>query len=258
MSCGEKLSIVRSIEYGRRRRGSYRAVEKRSKRRAVCTVRLSAASGQFARHTLEPLEDVSGRKIHGPEIGFARTLQSELAADRYLLVKVTGNIPVDEPNFLWSIDQSYMQTALRLFAQACILEGSDPRPSAILMAQGIDEALSDRFANYRANLIGCINKLRSHFSDLDLPFIIGQSVNSPYADAVRMESVRQAQYDVGFQLLRIGFFSIDDLAPFVRGHHLSSCAQLEFGRRFANSFLRLSPSSLSGTPQLQTFVNHHH
>jgi hypothetical protein len=108
------------------------------------------------------------------------------------------------------------------------------------MAQGIDEALSNRFSSYKANLIGCINGLRTYFDDPDLPFIIGQSVDSPYADPKRMAIIRHAQSAVAGELPRIGFFSIDDLVPFVRGHHLTSDSQLEFGRRFATAFLSLT------------------
>lgn len=186
--------------------------------------------GDFQRHPLEPILDSTERKIHGPEIGFARGF-----GEPCLLVKVTGNIPPEETKFLWGENETYMRTALGYFARV-----SQSAPAAIMTDQGIDEACSpNRWANYKVNLKATIEGLRSHFGDSDLPFIIGQSPFSPYAENERMASVRQAQEEVSSELPCIGFFSIDDLAPFVRGHHLTSNAQLEFGYRFAHCYARL-------------------
>jgi hypothetical protein len=71
-------------------------------------------------------------------------------------VKATDNIPPAEREFLWALDRSYMRNTLLFFDIVCTLENIKPCPAAILMAQGIDEALSDhRFADYKTNLFYC-------------------------------------------------------------------------------------------------------
>ena len=190
--------------------------------------------------SLAPRPMPVGAPVHGPEIGFARTLQTRMPDD-YLLVKSADNIPPTEPDFLWAVDKPYMQRTLRFFETACALEKVSPCPDAILMAQGIDEALSVlRCPHYKSNLYACIKNLRAYFSKPDLPFIIKRSVNSPQADPGRMASIRQAQESASLELRKVGLVSVDDLTPYVNGHHLSSPAQIELGRRFALTFLDLT------------------
>jgi len=180
-----------------------------------------------------------GPPIHGPEIGFARFLQTRMPDD-YLFVKAADNIPTTEKEFLWSVDKPYMRHTLQFFEAACTLENVTPCPAAILMEQGIDEALSDvRFADYEANLFGCIENLRAHFHNPDLPLIIKQSVNSPLASPDRMAAIRQCQQNAAIKLPKVGLVTVDDLKPYVRGHHFSSPSQLELGRRLARIFLEL-------------------
>jgi hypothetical protein len=187
--------------------------------------------------TLAPTSILTDTLIHGPEVGFARALQASIPDD-YLFVKTTDNIPPAETEFLWAIDKTYMRNALSFFDSVCRLENAKLRPDAVLMAQGIDEALSDcRWTDYKTNLFRLINAIRSHFDDPSLPFIIGQSVDSPYALPARMAFVRRSQRLASAALHNVGLVSIDDLTPYIRGHHLSSSSQLEFGRRFALKFL---------------------
>lgn len=185
---------------------------------------------------LTPVEWMGGR-IHGPEIGLSRELHRLLPQEQFVLVKVTGQIPVSEPRFLWS--GVFLDRMLGFYAAVC----SEP-PTAILMAQGIDEALSaTRCAAYKINLIECIDRLRSHFG-FQVPFVIGQSVDSPLAPPEKMRLVRDAQRQVAASLPMIGFCHVNDL-PNVNYHHLSSASQLEFGRRFARALcLIISPSSV--------------
>jgi Carbohydrate esterase, sialic acid-specific acetylesterase len=187
--------------------------------------------------TLPPTSILTDTLIHGPEIGFARALQASIPDD-YLFVKTTDNTPPAETEFLWAIDKPYMRNTVSFFDSVCRLENAKLRPDAVLMAQGIDEALSDcRCANYKMNLFRLINAIRTHLDDPSLPFIIGHSVDLPYALPSRMAFVRRSQRLASAALHNVGLVSIDDLTPYIRGHHLSSSSQLEFGRRFALKFL---------------------
>lgn len=184
---------------------------------------------------LAPYETKPGMLTHGPEVGFARELQRHVSDD-YVFVKATGNVHPDLADYLWAIDKSYMETALSFYYALC----TQP-PAAILMSQGIDEALSEtRWQNYRDNLLNLIRDLREHFKTPNLPFIVGQEVNSPLADPARMAIIREAQRQASIELPRVGFVQVDDLGPYVNRHHLTSAAQLEFGRRFVQELLRLS------------------
>ena len=173
--------------------------------------------------------------IHGPEIGFARELQKHMPDD-YVFIKATGNIHPDLPDFLWAIDGSYMATALSFYWTLCT-----EAPMAILTDQGLDEAISEkRWRNYGTNLFNIIGALRDYFQNPRLPFLIGQSPNSSYAAPERMAFIRKCQRQASIELPRVGLAKVDDLTPYVNGHHLTSAAQLEFGRRFAEALISLS------------------
>jgi hypothetical protein len=172
-------------------------------------------------------------KVHGPEVGFNRALGGNIR-----IVKYTDNYTALEnghsawvrPGSRWTAWQTFVDARLATIGKPYKIVG-------VVWFQGIDDGVLNRDkASYRADLLQMISDVRARYGPV--PFILGRSVNSPMANARSIAGVREAQNEIG-AMPRNGLVVVDDLGPFIRGHHLTAAAQLISGQRFAEEYKRL-------------------
>ena len=190
--------------------------------------------------------------IHGPEVGFARTLYAAGWRD-VAIIKVYANFRRDVETWPWGQNASLFN-AWTKFVDARLAEltadGSKARVRGFVWHQGIDDAIHGKLAShYERNLSDLIAVLRKRYADNTAPFILARSVNSPIAQAVSgsrenspMSVVRRAQMVVGESVSQAAWINVDDL-PNVNRHHFSADSQLIIGQPFGEAFLKLVQKS---------------
>lgn len=197
-----------------------------------------------------------GKLVHGPEVGFARTLHA--AGWRNLaIIKVHANFGRDVQDWPWS-EGAALFNDWTTFADARIAElvarGHTIRVRGFLWHQGIDDAIHGRLAgHYERNLSDLISVLRNRYADKHAPFILARSVNSRIAqpnpnagDDSPMAVVRRSQVKVGKSVLFAAWIDVDDL-PNVNTHHFSADSQLVIGKRFGEAFLKFQKHAVEVT-----------
>ena len=189
-----------------------------------------------------------GVLVHGPEVGFARTLQAAGWRD-VVIIKVHANFTRDVTSWPWAEGGALFE-AWAKFVDARLAElqaqGYAIRVRGFLWHQGIDDAVHGPLANhYEENLTALIGVLRKRHAAGQAPFVLARSVNSPVAhsltgagEASPMARVRRAQVAVGTSVPRAAWIDVDDL-PNVNRHHFSADSQLSIGRRFGEAFLKI-------------------
>ena len=192
-----------------------------------------------------------GVLVHGPEVGFARTIHAAGWRD-VAIIKVHANFTRDAMTWPWG-EGGALFNAWTKFVDARFAElkaeGYSVRVCGFLWHQGIDDAIQGPFADrYERNLSELIGVLRKRYDAEAAPFVLARSVNSPIAHAITgvgeqspMARVRRAQVAVGTAVPRAGWIDVDDL-PNVNTHHFSADSQLVIGRRFGETFLKLQKS----------------
>jgi hypothetical protein len=187
--------------------------------------------------------------VHGPEVGFARTLY-DAGIRGIAIIKVSANIAPAEERWLWGKGGSFYQ-AWTGFVDERLAElrarGRRHTVAGLVWHQGIDDALNPRRAPlYAGHLKALIADLRARYGQPDTPFILARSVDSGIAKGMTgsgpgspMATVRAAQVAVAESDPHAAWIDVDDL-PNVQIHHFSAASQLVIGQRFAEAFLRLA------------------
>ena len=198
-----------------------------------------------------------GKLVHGPEVGFARTLHA--AGWRNLaIIKVHANFGRDVQDWPWS-ERGALFDDWMSFADARIAElvarGHTIRVRGFLWHQGIDDAIHGKLAShYERNLGDLISVLRKRYADEHAPFILARSVNSRIAQPdpnagndSPLAVVRRSQVKVGKSVPFAAWIDVDDL-PNVNTHHFSTESQLVIGKRFGEAFLKFQKHAVEVSP----------
>jgi len=195
-----------------------------------------------------------GKLVHGPEVGFARTLNAA-GWRNVAIIKVHANFSRDVKDWPWS-ERGSLFEAWTSFADARIAElvakGHTVRVQGFLWHQGIDDAIHGKLADqYERNLTDLIRVLRKRYENDKAPFVLARSVNSRIAqpdpkagDKTPMAVVRRSQVRVGKSVSRAAWIDVDDL-PNVNTHHFSADSQLIIGKRLGEAFLKIQKQAVA-------------
>lgn len=186
--------------------------------------------------------------VHGPELGFARTLHQRGWRD-LAIIKVYANFSRDAQTWPWG-EGGYLFRAWMEFVDGQLQDlqrqGYHVRVRGFIWHQGIDDAIHGRFsAEYANNMAALIAVLRKRFNAADAPFVLARSVNSKIAqptpdpnETSPMAAVRRAQVQLAVDVPGVAWINVDD-QPNVNTHHFTAAGQVVLGERFANAFLTL-------------------
>ncbi|WP_010586701.1 iduronate-2-sulfatase [Schlesneria paludicola] len=189
-----------------------------------------------------------GKLVHGPEVGFARTLYAAGWRDM-ALIKVHANFGRDAQSWPWGKGEALHEAWTR-FVDTRLEElkagGHRVNVCGFLWHQGIDDAIHGRLAaEYQQNLSDLIGVLRSRYAIENTPFVLARSVKSRIAQrapdpdgTAPMSVVRRAQVAVGESVPFAAWINVDDL-PNVNTHHFSADSQLVIGERYGKAYLDL-------------------
>lgn len=163
-------------------------------------------------------------KVHGPEVGFSRALGGNIAivkyADNYQALEA-GRSAWVKPGTRWTAWQAFVDKQLAALGRPYVVVG-------FVWHQGIDDGILHRSqVDYQADLEQVTADLREKFGNK--PFILARSIG---ADGQIMDPIRTGQVAVGTQAGN-AWITVDDLGPYINGHHLSATAQITAGQRFA-------------------------
>lgn len=190
----------------------------------------------------------AGKLVHGPEVGFARTLYAAQWRD-VCLIKVFGNFRKDVKHWPWGAQGNLFRSWMQ-FVDARLAElteqGRSYRVRGFAWHQGIDDAIHGELAkSYQQNLTDLIAYLRKRFEAANAPFVLARSVNSSIARSITgsgnenpMGVVRRAQVAVAQATPFTGWIDVDDL-PNVNRHHFTADGQLVIGKRFGERLLQI-------------------
>ena len=204
--------------------------------------------GEVRGHRTRSPENPDGL-VHGPEVGFARTLY-DAGHHSIAVIKVSANIPPEEDAWLWGPGGSFF-TAWTSFVDRRLAElqgrGHQCRVRGFVWHQGIDDALNAKRAPECAeNLRSLIRALRQRYGDVGTPFVLARSVDSEIAGNMTgsgpeapMAFVRAAQVAVADADPYAAWVNVDD-QPNVAIHHFTAAGQLVIGQRFADAYLELT------------------
>jgi len=201
-----------------------------------------------------PWGDIRGHgspalKVHGPEVGFARTLH-EAGIHNIAIIKVAANIPYDSPGRdTWPWGKGEKTDAPDYYDQwhrfvhrrtaEMTQRGYSGKVEGVVWHQGIDDAINRVTEEaYAERLSRLIADLRQEYNCPAAPLLLARSANSPIATVAAMAPIRAAQQRVADGDDRALWIDVDDL-PNVNQHHFSSSAQLVIGRRFGEAYLKL-------------------
>lgn len=179
------------------------------------------------------LSTINGKpvKVHGPEVGFSRTLNARVAiikyADNYTATE-NGRSAWVAPGSRWTAWQAFVDAQLAALGEPYEVAG-------FIWHQGIDDgALARSQADYAADLRQVAADLRAKYGGR--PFVLARSVFSGVVGGT-MTPIRAGQLEVAADPGN-GWVDVDDL-PLVATHHLTAPAQLVAGQRFAAEYMRL-------------------
>ena len=192
---------------------------------------------------------IKDQLVHGPELGFARTLHQQGWHD-VAIIKVYANFSRDAQKWPWG-EGEYLFRAWMEFVDGRLEElqrqGHQVRVRGFVWHQGIDDAIHGRFAaEYGKNVAALVAVLRKRFHAEDAPFVLARSVNSRIAQPTPdpnqtspMAAVRRAQMQLAADVPRVAWINVDD-QPNVNTHHFTAASQVVLGQRFAEAFLKLN------------------
>jgi hypothetical protein len=192
--------------------------------------------------------------VHGPELGFARTLHQH-GWRNVAMIKVYANFGRDADKWPWG-EGGYLFRAWMEFVDGRLEElrqqGYQVEVRGFVWHQGIDDAIHGRFAaEYGKNVAALIAVLRKRFNAQDAPFVLARSVNSRIAqptpdpnETSPMSAVRRAQVQLAVDVPRVAWINVDD-QPNVNTHHFTAAGQLVLGQRFADAFLTQERASVN-------------
>jgi hypothetical protein len=125
--------------------------------------------------------------------------------------------------------------------------GEQPVVRGILVHQGISDALhGEAMAQaYGQRLREFMTRVRKTFAQSDTPVVLVRANSSPMAPKMHMEIVRAAIVAAAEHTPHTAWINVDDLKR-VRGHHFTSAAQMEVGKRYAAALLHLSRADQEG------------
>jgi hypothetical protein len=179
----------------------------------------------------------SGVYIHGPEVGFVRTIYnpSEVA-----IIKFHANHSALESGRSPWIKGNTLYTALA----AAITQRTGELTSAghtweiagFVWNQGIDEGkLYHDYVNYKADLRNVITNLRADYSATR--FVLMRSINVDGGGITpwHMHPIRRAQVEVANEDGDVIWYDCDDLTPYVNNWHLTAANQIISGQRAAQA-----------------------
>lgn len=199
------------------------------------------AFGDIRGH-MGPSMGIDGFHVHGPEVGFARTMAMS-GMTSSAVIKFAGNYrSLENGRSAWCKDHS-RYTDLAEFVKARLVHltaaGHDPIVRGFVWHQGIDDALLGRSQSaYMNDLSQVICSLREDFEARDAPFVVARSFSSPMAGRGKMEPIRDGQVATAESLPAAAWVDVDDL-PAINIHHFSSASQLIIGERFGKAMLEL-------------------
>lgn len=181
----------------------------------------------------------------GPELGFYAAMKEANPARKFAFIKGSkggSSLKNDwkpgeagKPDtqgfryreFLNTIDLT--MTALKKDGHTGTLKG-------VLWHQGESDSKSSTRAHAK-RLGEFISRLRADLKHPELPFIIGEVF-----DNEKRDQVRAALLEVSNSSPHCGFASAGGLKTWDPGTHFDAPSQLELGRRFAESLMKVSPS----------------
>jgi hypothetical protein len=195
-----------------------------------------------------------GFYIHGPEVGFARTLHAAGIRD-IAVIKVANNFrDYEEGRSPWVKPHSFY-TGWRDFVARRLAElrarGHRPRVAGFGWFQGIDDGIRHRDqASYEADLRQMIADLRGDYGSSRTPFVLARSVDSEIAGHAHMLPIRSGQVAVAAADPMADWVDVDDLGPWVRKHHMTAASQLKVGERLGRAYLNLIDPKRHGGAKL--------
>lgn len=202
-----------------------------------------------------------GYYVHGPEVGFERTLYASGIRD-IVIIQVANNFSVPctgpwpwmnkdpastSPDFYthWS---AYVNARLAELTS----NGDTYTIAGFVWWQGIDDAFNHTTeAQYKANLTTLISQLRADFGTPTTPFVLAREKSDVTSMAAALAPIRAAQVSVADADRYANWVDIDDQTN-VNMYHFSSASQLVVGQRLGDAYLALAVPEASATAMLFT------
>lgn len=182
-------------------------------------------------------EAVNGRGRFGPEVSFARAIDTLMPDDDVRLVKyaVGGTALYND----WAPTtggqyKGFMNTARAALAD---LDASNTKYEVVgmLWLQGESDAHENKAETYEKNLTAFIAHMREQFDAPGMPFIIARVMNHYGGKSGQAKIVRDAQQKIGETDPRAAWFDTDGLPLNDPGHYKGD-GLIEIGKRFAKAY----------------------
>jgi hypothetical protein len=199
--------------------------------------------------------------VHGPEVGFARTLYSHGVRD-VAIIAVSSNVPTPPKGPEWPWTNKDATTASpdyygrwSSFVNARLAEltsnGDTYTVAGFVWDEGIDDAINRATqAQYTANLSRLVAMLRSDYGKPTTPVLIVRSKSAMVPKAA-MDAIREAQVAVSKADRHAAWVSSDDL-PNANIHHFPATSQLVIGQRLGDAYLALTMSKSSAKTNIHS------
>jgi hypothetical protein len=188
----------------------------------------------------------------GPEVGFAHAMAKAWPDSKIVLIKkaiggtsalawapdwTRERAAITENDRVGPLYQNLMTNQIKPILQRY---GDDAEIVGILWAQGgRDGRYEKAAADYEQNLTRIIKAFRSDLKKPDLPFVLAHTVDAPERSFPHIERVRAAQKRIAESLPHTALVPIEGLSRKRDRVHFDTAGQLELGRRFAATYLKL-------------------
>ena len=184
-----------------------------------------------------------GFYIHGPEVGFARTLYAA-GIRNIAIIKVANNFKDYEDGVSPWVKPHSFYTGWQAFVTRRLgelrVKGHRPAVAGFGWFQGIDDGIHHRDQpSYQADLRQMIADLRADRGSSRTPFVLARSIDSVIAGHDNMLPIRAGQVAVAEADPMADWVDVDDLGPYVRKHHMTAASQLKVGERLGRAYLNL-------------------
>jgi hypothetical protein len=195
-----------------------------------------------------------GSYVHGPEVGFERTLWAA-GIRNIAIIKVANNFakyedgrsPWVKPHSFYTAWQAVVNRRLGELRA----KGYRPVVAGFGWFQGIDDGVHRRDqASYEADLRQIIADLRAEYGSNRTPFVLARSIDSVIAGHDNMLPIRSGQVAVAEADPMADWVDTDDLGPYVRKHHMTAASQLKVGERLGRAYLNLIDPKRRGGAKL--------
>ena len=194
-----------------------------------------------------------GFYIHGPEVGFERTLWAA-GVRNIAIIKVANNFakyedgrsPWVKPPRLHRLAGTGDPPTRRARCQ-----GLSTGSGGFGWFQGIDDGVHRRDQpSYESDLRQMIADLRADYGGNRTPFVLARSIDSVIAGHDNMLPIRSGQVAVVEADPMADWVDTDDLGPYVRKHHMTEASQLKVGERLGRAYLNLIDPKRQGGAKL--------